>query len=129
MLFGEGTPPAKRWLKEGESLLYQGQVEEIVLEIRQAAEQQSGVQVDLLAEARYFENHKHHMNYMEMREDAWVIGSEMVESAGKQFKARFCGPGMRWSRTGAENLLPIPNTILSRRFPQRWEVIHNTPRN
>lgn len=129
LLFGEGTPPAKRWLKERESLLYQGQAEEIVLEIRQAAEQQPDVKEDLLVEARYFENHKHRMNYMEMREEGWVIGSGMVESAGKQFKARFCGPGMRWSRTGAENLLPIRNAILSRRFPQRWEVIYNSPRN
>ena len=96
---------------------------------RKAAEQQPGVQEDLLVEARYFENYKHRMKYLEMRGEGWVIGSGMVESGGKQFKGRFCGAGMRWSRTGAENLLPIRNIILSRCFPQRWEVIYNSPTN
>lgn len=129
LLFGEGTLSAKRWLQEREDLLYQGQAEKIVLEISQTAEQQPGVREDLLVEARYFENHKHRMNYRGMREEGWVIGSGMVESGGKQFKARFCGPGMRWSRTGAENLLPIRNAILSRRFPLRWNAVYNSPRN
>lgn len=30
------------------------------------------------------------MNYLEMREEEWPIGSGMVESGGKQYKARFC---------------------------------------
>jgi hypothetical protein len=51
------------------------------------------------------------MNYLEMRTEGWVIGSGMVESGGKQFKHRFAGPGMRWSRLGAERLLPIRTAI------------------
>jgi hypothetical protein len=51
------------------------------------------------------------MNHLELREEGWRVpfgrGSGMVESAAKQFKARFGGPGMRWSRKGAENLLPL----------------------
>jgi len=42
------------------------------------------------------------------------------ESGAKQFKARFAGAGMRWSRTGAENLLPIRAAVLSGRFDQMW---------
>jgi hypothetical protein len=67
------------------------------------------------------------MNYLELRSDDWIIGSGMVESGGKQFKARFCGSGMRWSRSGAENLLPIRTAILSRRFDQRWQKVYNSP--
>ena len=36
----------------------------------------------------------------------WLIDS------GKQFKARFSGAGMRWSRPGAERLLPIRAAIM-----------------
>jgi hypothetical protein len=61
------------------------------------------------------------MNYLEMREEEWPIGSGMVESGAKQFKARFCGPGMRWSRQGAENLLPIRAAVLSRCFDTMWD--------
>ena len=32
---------------------------------------------------------------LELREEGYVIGSGMVESGVKRFKARFCGPGMR----------------------------------
>jgi hypothetical protein len=49
-------------------------------------------------EAGYFHDNQRRMNYLEMREAEWPIASGMVESSAKQFKARFCGPGMRWSR-------------------------------
>jgi hypothetical protein len=64
-----------------------------------------------------------------MREEGWAIGSGMVESAGKQFKARFTGPGMHWSRPGAENLLPIRAAIMSDRFDELWEQVYNLPQN
>jgi len=46
----------------------------------------------------------------------WFKAQEMVESGIKQFKAHFTGPGMRWSRSGAERLLPVRSAIMSRRF-------------
>jgi hypothetical protein len=124
LLFGEGTPAAKRWRSEQETVLFQGQAEAVARRIVAEAPQHPTVQAELLSEAGYFEHHKHRMSYMEMREDGWVIGSGMVESGGKQFKARFCGAGMRWSREGAKRLLPIRNAILSKRFDQRWNAVY-----
>jgi hypothetical protein len=69
------------------------------------------------------------MNYQDMREEGWVIGSGMVESGAKQFKARMAGPGMRWSRSGAENLIPIRKAILSDRFDDLWRQAYNSPPN
>ncbi len=83
----------------------------------------------LLREAGYFRDNQRRMNYLELREEEWPIGSGMVESGGKQFKARFCGPGMRWSRQGAENLLPVRAAILSQRFDELWTRIYNAPPN
>jgi len=127
LLYGEGAPGAKRWLKDRETLLFQGHADEIVRMIRDRVEHSPTQAEGLLSEAGYFENHQHRMNYMEMREEGWVIGSGMVESGGKQFKARFCGAGMRWSRQGAERLLPIRTAILSKTFPQRWKATYNSP--
>ena len=62
-----------------------------------------------------------------VKQAVWLSG--MVESGGKQFKARFCGPGMRWSRSGAQNLLPVRTAILSHRFDQRWHTVYNSPIN
>jgi len=75
----------------------------------------------------YFEKNKRRMNYLELRADGWVIGSGMVESGGKQFKSRFCGSGMRWSRSGAKHLLPIRTAILSQRFDQLWQKAYYSP--
>lgn len=66
---------------------------------------------------------------MELREDGFTIGSGMVESGCKQFRARFTGSGMRWSRPGVERLLPVRAAILSRRFDQAWNAAYSSPRN
>jgi hypothetical protein len=129
LLHGEGTPAAKRWLKEQETVLFQGHAERIAQTLTEAAAEHGEVKESLLTEAGYFENNKRRMNYLEMREEGWVIGSGMVESGGKQFKSRFTGAGMRWSRAGAERLLPIRGAILSKRFHERWRAAYNSPKN
>lgn len=69
------------------------------------------------------------MNYLELREDGYPIGSGMVESGCKQFKACVAGAGMRWNRDNLENLLPIRAAILSQRFEQAWNSIYKPPLN
>ena len=54
-------------------------------------------------------------------------GSSMIESAVKQYKARFCGPGMRWSRPGAENLLPIRSALFSQVFVRLYAAAKDLP--
>jgi len=128
-LYGEGTPAAHRWLKEQEPRLFQGHAEELAVQIRRMAAQQAAVQTDLLTEAGYFETHKRRMAYLDRRMEGWVIGSGMIESGAKQYQARFKGPGMQWSRAGAERLLPIRTAILSDRFEEVWRAAHNLPLN
>jgi hypothetical protein len=67
------------------------------------------------------------MQYQEVREDGWTIGSGMVESAAKRFKARFAGSGMRWGRQGAERLIPIRAAVMSKRFDELWQQAYNSP--
>jgi len=69
------------------------------------------------------------MQYLEVRDAGLPIGSGMVESGCKQFGARFNGAGMRWSRAGAERLLPIRAAILSQRFDEVWAQAYNAPLN
>ena len=128
LLKGDGTPAMQRWLNSRETLLYQGHADRISCELEQAAAERAGdIAEALKREAGYFWQNQHRMNYLEMREEEWPIGSGMVESAGKQFKTRLAGPGMRWSRTGAENLLPVRCAILSGRFDEIWTKAYNLP--
>ncbi len=52
--------------------------------------------------------------------ELWEEG--MVERGVKPFKARLAGSGMRWSRSGAERLLPVQAAVMSQCFEQRWPV-------
>lgn len=119
----EGSQAAQRWMNKHSELLYQGHAQQIAQALHTIAEQHVGAD----QEAGYFETNHQRMNYMEMREQGWVIGSGMIESGGKQFKTRFAGPGMRWSRAGAERLLPIRSAILGDQFDQRWQTVYNSP--
>lgn len=124
-LHPEGSLAAQRWMNKHTELLFQGHAQQIAQSLHAAAQQQPGAD----AEAGYFETNHRRMNYMELREQGWVIGSGMIESAGKQFKARFAGPGMRWSRQGAERLLPVRAAILGNQFDRLWKTVYNSPPN
>lgn len=129
ILKGEGTPAASRWFKMQETALYQGHAARIAEELMRAAEEQPEIAEGLKAEAGYFANNQRRMNYLELREEGWVIGSGMVESGVKQFKSRFTGPGMQWSRKGAERLIPVRAAIMSRRFDHVWNAAYAPPLN
>jgi len=124
---GEGTPAFQLWFNSRETALYQGHAEGIACELEQAANDLPKVADDLRREAGYFREHQHRMNYLEMREEEYVIGSGMVEGGAKQYQARLCGPGMCWSRPGAEHIIPIRTAILSGRFADVWRKIYNSP--
>jgi hypothetical protein len=129
LLKQEGTPAYRRWLNSRKRHLYQDHAERIAGELNMAAAQLPTRADEIRQEATYFRNNQHRMNYLEMREEEWPIGSGMVESGAKQFRARFCGPGMRWSRKGAESLLPIRAAVLSRSFDSLWNASLPLPLN
>jgi len=129
LAFGEGTPQAVRWFKQQETPLFQGQADQVAQTLMHMAEEKPAVRENLLQQAGYFEHHKHRMDYLEMRAEGWVIGSGMVESGGKRFKDRFTKAGMRWSRAGAERLLPFRGAIMGHRFEERWCAAYYSPPN
>jgi hypothetical protein len=124
---GDGTPAFQLWFHSRETALYQGHAERIACELEQAAADLPQAAADLRREAGYFREHQHRMNYQEMREEEYVIGSGMIEGGAKQYQARLCGPGMRWSRTHVEKLIPIRTAILSGRFTDIWRKVYNSP--
>jgi hypothetical protein len=124
---GEGTPAYTLWFNSRETALYQGHAERIACELEQATPAKPESADSLKREAGYFRQHQRRMNYLEMREEDWIIGSGMVEGGAKRYQARLCGPGMRWSRKGAANLTPVRTAILSGRFAERWQAAQNLP--
>ena len=126
---GEGSAAAQRWYQQRVLALYQGHAARIGAELCQAARTHPTAGEALQREGKYFCNNHRRMQYLELREEGFVIGSGMVESGCKQFRARFCGPGMRWSRAGIERLILVRAAILSNRFETVWSMVYHPPPN
>ncbi len=127
--FGEGSAEAIRQAKALETPLYQGHAVQVAATLRDWADEFPTVAKELRTEAGYFENNQRRMQYLELREEGFPIGSGMVESGCKQFRARFNGAGMRWSRAGAERMIPVRAAIMSGRFDEVWREAYKSPRN
>lgn len=114
-----------RQLKGYETALYLGRASSIAAWLEEQAQCQAGAVEELHQQATYFRNNQRRMQYLDYRENLWPIGSGMVESGCKQFQMRLKGPGMRWSRPGAERMLALHASIRSRRFDARWSQLQS----
>jgi hypothetical protein len=110
-LFPEAEPQATTWYRQARDLLFRGQVWRIIQTLHQA---------ELPGLAHYFEQHQRRMFYHQFREEGRLIGSGSVESGIKQFKARLCGPGMRWSRPRVQRMMVIRSAVMSDDFEALW---------
>jgi len=129
VLKGEGTSAAQQWFKDYETPLFEGHADRLANLLRELAQAHPKVADDLRGEANYFDDNHRRMQYLELREDGFPVGSGMVESGCKQFRARFTGPGMLWSRPGIERLLPVRAAIMSRTFEAWWKAAYKSPLN
>jgi hypothetical protein len=65
------------------------------------------------------------MRYQTCQEQGYPIGSGTIESGIKRFKHRLTGPGMRWSRPGAERMLALRGAVMSQTFDTLWDLAKN----
>lgn len=69
----------------------------------------------------YFHNQQRRMQYQQFQAQGFPIGSGGIESGIKQYKQRFAGAGMRWSRPGVKRLMVIRSAILSGTLDDLWQ--------
>jgi len=68
-------------------------------------------------EQHYFTSHAHRMNYQEIAQRGWPIGSGAVESACAQKPRRFKRPGQFWTTCGLRHL----DALIQAREHDYWE--------
>lgn len=129
LLKGEGSRAAQHWRTAQATPLFEGHAELIAARLLEVAQDHPAVAEGLRREAGYFRDNQPRMQYQELREDGFPIGSGMVESGCKRFRARFNGAGMRWSRPSLQRLIPIRAAIMSRHFDQMWQTAYKSPPN
>jgi hypothetical protein len=118
LLYPNQPEQAAAWVDQHSAMLYEGQAKQIAKRLAQHTQSEQ-----LLTEARYFETNHERMQYRDFESAHLPIGSGIVESGAKQAKQRLCAPGMRWSRAGLENMLPLRAALMSGTFDQLWPRI------
>jgi len=110
-LLGDRPARANAWFHAHTDDLFDGYLNPIVAELNQAG---------LAESAAYFQTHQARMDYANFQAEGFPIGSGSVESEVKRFKLRLDGPGMYWSRQGAENMIRIRAAVRDGSFDMRW---------
>jgi hypothetical protein len=126
-IFGKGSQEAQHWYQKYRSTLqeepqgaervlrsmdYYGRTRKLSKSRREALE----------AERTFFLNNQHRMDYARFRRKGWPIGSGPVEAACKSVvKTRLGRCGMRWSRTGGQNILTLRTYVKSGRWDAMWK--------
>jgi hypothetical protein len=104
---------AQRWFHRHCTHLYKGELHKITRPLDDAG---------LTKHSHYFHTHRRRMQYHMCLEEGYPIGSGTVESGIKQFKGRLTGPGMRWSRQSAEEMLVIRGAVMDQSFDALWDA-------
>lgn len=112
--FPDQPQQAAAWLQVHSDILFEGPLEPLLSEL---------IQAGLADFAHYFQTHQSRMRYLDFQEAGFPIGSGSVESEVKQFKQRLAAPGMRWSRAGAQRMIPIRAAVLDHSFDARWNNV------
>jgi hypothetical protein len=116
-LYGNATPETTAWVDQQLTALARGQVDALVAAWRAlpCGGEAAAVRDE---QATHFTNQAGRMAYDRYRTAGWDIGSGMVASASKHLiGAREKGPGMRWSRLGANTVAQVRVAL----FNQRWD--------
>lgn len=114
--FGEGTATAQAWFAQQRHELRSGDPDAVraALSALPASEERD-------CAVRYLTVRRAQIADQTFGVRGWPIGSGCVESAHKGIvQARLKGPGMRWSRTGAEAVLALRIVGANARWAETW---------
>jgi hypothetical protein len=114
-IWGESEPQRTDWAHRQLDALWEGKVEQVLLELEQHPGAGEGVE-DALS---YYTTHQGRMEYAAYRARGLQIGSGSVESGCKQLvTARLKGAGMIWDAEGAEQVAVVRAWLKSGRWAE-----------
>lgn len=116
---GMDETKAKPWVEKRLHQLRHGQEQRVLKQISRlkAARSQAGQLVG--KEKNYFAGQAGRMNYKEIADRGWPIGSGPVESSCNQDQCRFKRPGQSWTQAGFANLSAVDQA----RRNNHWEAL------
>ena len=119
-MHGESQPALSQWV---EPLLHQmrhGKEQRVLREIAQLGRRRGQRGKVIRREQNYFQNHSKRMNYQEISNRGWPIGSGAVESACRQKQCRFKRCGQFWTSSGLRNLCALDEARRNHHWDELW---------
>lgn len=122
--FGEENPDAiETWVRATEIPLYNAETSQVIARIQDLGKHNPAITDALEREVGYFEKHAHRMQYRELNENGYQIGSGIIESACKHVVAERCKQaGMRWSKPGIDAILFWRCLLKSDAWDTYWDA-------
>jgi len=117
-LYGEDQ--AKEWVESRLHELRHGQEEKFLDQIAQAKRPRGERGQEVRKQQNYFENHAERMNYRQIAQRGWPIGSGAVESACSGQQSRFKRRGQIWTKRGLKNLSALKQARDNHHWDQLW---------
>jgi hypothetical protein len=124
ILFGQQTPQTTAWVKQKETLLWEGRYQQLIAELNAEHRQSRSIPKREAMEGlvTYLTNQGQRIAYDRFRAADYDIGSGRVESACKHVvAARMKRSGMLWSDEGAQYLLSLRTAYLNNKWEDLWD--------
>ena len=131
LLYGKDTAWAGRIKDQWKEQMERDEVQSVIDAIHKRTEQLEKLPADTLKKIRektgYLENNKNKMLYGTFRQQGLFYGSGVVEAGCRAvIGQRLKQSGMHWSQAGAENILALRCALMSNRWNECWNQIHNS---
>ena len=121
-LYAEGSDCASRWANRMLKVLYEHGGQALIKRLRQSLRQRRRDCAGLSELIGYVASNVGRMDYPSYLRRGLDIGSGPVESACKRLVGgRLKGPGMRWTRPGAEAVLALRTAWFNNQWEQLWQ--------
>jgi hypothetical protein len=111
---------AEAWVEPRLHQLRHGQEEAALKEIAGLKAPRGEAGEVVRKEKNYFAGQKNRMNYKEIADRGWPIGSAAVESACRQSQCQFKRPGQFWTQPGFRNLNALDGARRNGHWDDLW---------
>ena len=119
-IYGENDPKTKPWVEQRLHQLRHGLEQSVFKRIAALKVPRGERGKAARKEQGYFAGQAHRMNYEEIADRGWSIGSGPVESTCRQSQCRFKRPGQFWTKVGFRNLCALDEARRNNHWDELW---------
>ncbi len=119
-LQGESQPALSQWVEPLRHQLRHGKEKQVLRQIADLKQRRGPTGKVIRREQNYFQTHSRRMNYQQIANRGWPIGSGAVESACRQKQCRFKRCGQFWTAKGLRNLCALDEARRNHHWDELW---------